>query len=55
MAYPIETMVQDIMLIVKDASAIIVPGAVIVGSVAFVVAWFTDAIDIAGKTFGRHR
>lgn len=53
--YPAAQMMMDIMAVIQDNMPYIVPAALLVASVAFVVAWFSDAIDIAGKTFGRHR
>lgn len=53
--YTVEQMIQDMMVTVQDAAIYIVPAAILIAVVAFIVAWFMDAVDIAGKTFGRHR
>lgn len=53
--YPVSQMMADILAVVQDNMVYIVPAALFIGSIAFVIAWFTDTIDLAGKTFGRHR
>lgn len=53
--YPVAQMMADIIAVIQDNMPYIVPAAILAGTVAFVIAWFNDAIDIAGKTFGRHR
>jgi len=53
--YPVSQMIADIMAVVQDNMVYVVPAALLIGSIAFVIAWFTDSIDLAGKTFGRHR
>jgi len=53
--YPVSQMMADIMAVIPEAAVYVVPCACIVGAAAFVIAWFNDSIDIAGKTFGRHR
>jgi len=53
--YPVADLLLDIMAVIQDAAVYVVPAAILIGSAAFVIAWFTDSIDLAGKTFGRHR
>lgn len=53
--YPVSQMMVDIIAVVRDAALYVVPAAIMVGVIAFMVAWFMDAVDIGGKTFGRHR
>lgn len=53
--YPVSQMMSDVISVIQDNMTYIVPVALLVGVVAFVVAWLMDSLDIAGKTFGRHR
>jgi ABC-type Fe3+ transport system permease subunit len=53
--YPLSQLITDLMTTFQDSAAIVVPVACVVGAVAFVIAWFMDSIDVAGRTFGRHR
>lgn len=54
-SYPVDQMIADMMSAFADAASYIVPAAIIVACVAFIVAWLMDSLDIAGKAFGRHR
>jgi len=54
-SYTVAQMMSDIMAVIKDAAIYIIPAAILVAVVAFVLAWFMDSIDFAGKSFGRHR
>jgi len=53
--YPVEQMMADVMAVIQDNMPYIVPVAILVGVVAFIIAWFNDSIDFAGWTFGRRR
>lgn len=53
--YPVSQMMSDIMSVIKDAMPYIIPTAILVGSIAFLIAWFMDSIDLAGKVFGRYK
>lgn len=53
--YTSAQLMLDAINVVKDNMAFIVPAAIAVGAIAFVAAWFMDSIDLAGKTFGRHK
>lgn len=53
--YSVAQMMSDIMNVIKDNMPYIVPAAIFVSAIGFVVAWFMDSLDIAGKAFGRHR
>jgi len=53
--YPVSQLLSDMMAVISDAMVYIIPAAILISGVAFVVAWFFDAIDLAGKTFGRHK
>jgi len=53
--YPISQLLEDMITTFRDAAIYIVPAAILVATVAFVIAWFMDSIDIAGRSFGRHR
>jgi len=53
--YTVAQMVADITQTFTQASVYVVPAAILVSTVAFVLAWFMDSIDFAGRTFGRHR
>lgn len=53
--YPVSQLLADMMAVIQDAMVYIVPAAILISASAFVIAWFLDAIDLAGKTFGRHR
>lgn len=55
MEYTVPQMIQDMMTTFQQAAVYIVPAAILVSAVAFVLAWFMDSIDFAGRTFGRHR
>jgi len=50
--YPVEQMMADIMAVIGDNMPYIVPCAILVGVVAFVVRWFMYAINIGDWTFG---
>jgi len=53
--YSTEQMLHDVMSVIQQTVPQLVPVAVLVGAVAFLIAWFMDSIDLAGKVFGRHR
>lgn len=53
--YPVEQLMIDMMSAFRENAVYIVPCALLAAAVAFIVAWFMDSIDIAGKSFGRHR
>lgn len=53
--YPVSQMMIDVIAVIQDNMIYIVPVALLIASVSFIVAWFMDSLDIAGKTFGRHR
>jgi len=53
--YTVAEMIADIIAVIQENMLYVVPAAILISAVAFVVAWFMDSIDIAGKTFGRHR
>ncbi len=53
--YSMLQLLSDMMAVIRDAAVYLVPSAIILGAVAFCIAWFNDAIDLAGKVFGRHR
>jgi len=53
--YTVAQMVADMTQTFTQASVYVVPAAILVSTVAFVLAWFMDSIDFAGRTFGRHR
>lgn len=55
MDYPVSQMIADMTATITQAAVYIVPAAILVSAVAFVLAWFMDSIDFAGRTFGRHR
>lgn len=54
-SYTVAQMMADIMSTITQAGIYIIPAACLVAAVAFVLAWFMDSIDFAGRTFGRHR
>lgn len=53
--YSVSQMMVDMIAIVRDAAIYIVPASILIGAIAFIVAWFMDATDLAGRAFGRHR
>lgn len=53
--YTVSQMMQDLTATITQAGIYIIPAAILIAVVAFVLAWFMDSIDIAGRTFGRHR
>lgn len=54
-SYPVSQMITDIVSVMRDSAIYLIPAAIIVAVVAFILAWFMDSVDIAGRTFGRHR
>lgn len=55
MDYTVSQMIADMTSTIQQAAVYIVPAAIFVAGVAFVIAWFMDSIDFAGRTFGRHK
>jgi len=53
--YPVEQMNADIMAVIQDNMVYIVPAAIIIGSVAFIVRWFMYAINLGYWVFGNRR
>lgn len=53
--YPVEQMMSDIMAVIGDNMPYIVPAALLVAAVAFVVRWFMYSINIGDWTFGNRR
>lgn len=53
--YPVEQMMSDIMAVIADNMPYIVPAALLVAAVAFVVRWFMYSVNIGDWTFGGRR
>lgn len=53
--YPVSQFMEDVMTTVADSVPYIIPAGIFVAVVAFILAWFFYAVDIAGWTFGRKR
>lgn len=51
--YPVEQMMSDIMAVVKDNMEYIVPCAILVGVLGFVIRWFMISVDLGDWAFGR--
>jgi len=53
--YPVEQLMADIMAVIQENMVYIVPAAILIASVAFIVRWFMYAIDVGDWTFGRRK
>lgn len=53
--YPVEQMMADIMAVIQDNMPYIVPCAILVAVVAFIVRWFMYAINLGDWTFGSRK
>ena len=53
--YPVEQMMADIMAVIQDNMVYIVPSAILIAAVAFVIRWFMYSINLGDWTFGNRR
>ena len=53
--YPVSQLMADVMLVIKDNMEYIIPVALLVATVAFVIRWFMYVVNIADWTFGNRR
>lgn len=53
--YPVSQMMSDIMAVIQDNMPYIIPTALLVATVAFVIRWFMYAVNIGDWTFGNRR
>lgn len=53
--YTVQMLLADMMLVIKDAMIYIIPAAILVATVAFVIRWFMHGINIGDWAFGGRR
>lgn len=53
--YPVSQMMADIMAVVQDNMPYIVPAAIFIASIAFIIRWFMYAINLGDWTFGKRK
>jgi len=53
--YPVSQMMADIMAVIQDNMPYIIPVALLIATVAFVIRWFMYSVNIADWTFGNRR
>lgn len=54
-SYTVAQMIADLTATLTNAAVYIIPAAILISVSAFILAWFMDSTDLAGRAFGRHR